>query len=166
MQTQFEAFDAEGVFDQPIKPLRIRKRKQRRQKFEKWLVMTEPRECKLRGPKPPASQLRGVLAEMKKFDLAHSEVPLSPAYWHQVYMAEQRGEPISVPGVSGQRLKWRRPEKKNEVAETAAEILARHDIDKLLEALDRMEAGDELTVMLEGEEVCTITRTAPDRLPE
>lgn len=37
MQTQFE-FDAEGVFDQPIRPVRIRKRKQRR---KKWISMTE-----------------------------------------------------------------------------------------------------------------------------
>jgi hypothetical protein len=34
-------FDAEGVFDQPIKPLRIRKRKQRHKKNQQWIPMTD-----------------------------------------------------------------------------------------------------------------------------
>lgn len=56
MQTQFEAFDAEGVFDQPIKPFRIRNRKQQRKKSEQWIKMAdgavlEARTFRVIGPR-------------------------------------------------------------------------------------------------------------------
>lgn len=101
-------FDAEGVFDQPIKPLRFKTRRANKQHWREKLTSSKE---KILGPQPPTSQMSYVLATMKRFDLAYPEVPLSPAYYRQVFMAEQRGEHIPAPGVSVQRLKWRGPKK-------------------------------------------------------
>jgi hypothetical protein len=68
-------FDAEGVFDQPIKPLRIKKRRKAKQLWRKhWIVLTDGKKLEARalrqiGPKPPSSQLGGMLARLKEFGL-------------------------------------------------------------------------------------------------
>jgi|SRR5580704_1619694 hypothetical protein len=49
MQTQFEPSDAEGVFDQPIRPFRIRKRKTKQLWRKHWIVLTEGRTTDIKN---------------------------------------------------------------------------------------------------------------------